>query len=250
MPACAVASSHAWNATLTSPAFQPRWSSTKPNGVVDLRRLDARSALERQVGRDQHLRLSFATELDLAARRRRQGGHAAPFGRRFRGLLGRRLLGRLFRRRLLRGRLGRRLVRGRLLLAAAPGRRESERGHEQRENALTIPAFSPRSSSVVAHLSRRIARPHVRSGTASRASSAAFLPSNGALFPLSARMSNPSEAVALVSPRRSGETGRRAGLKIRWGFAPCGFDPRLRHRHVARPPLRSRESDDVATRRS
>src|SRR5919106_4372635 len=32
--------------------------------------------------------------------------------------------------------------------------------------------------------------------------------------------------------RRSGGTGRRAGLKIQWGQAPRGFDPRLRH-HVS-----------------
>ncbi len=32
-----------------------------------------------------------------------------------------------------------------------------------------------------------------------------------------------------MARRRSGGIGRRAGLKIQWGFAPCGFDPRLRH---------------------
>src|SRR4029450_14135682 len=34
---------------------------------------------------------------------------------------------------------------------------------------------------------------------------------------------------AIMARRRSGGTGRRAGLKIQWGFAPCGFEPRLRH---------------------
>jgi hypothetical protein len=32
-----------------------------------------------------------------------------------------------------------------------------------------------------------------------------------------------------IELRRSGGTGRRAGLKIRWSLALCGFKPRLRH---------------------
>ena len=56
--------------------------------------------------------------------------------------------------------------------------------------------------------------------------------------PGSTPLQPPADTMGLHGSRRSGGTGRRAGLKIQWGSAPCGFDPRLRH--PSSPPRHGR----------
>src|SRR5207248_11707870 len=57
-----------------------------------------------------------------------------------------------------------------------------------------------------------------------------FLSTSGGEARQERGLAEPAKSRATMARRRSGGTGRRAGLKIRWGLAPCGFDSHLRHR--------------------
>ena len=162
----------------------------------DLDRLRTRRALEREVGRDQNVRLAFAFVLDRRARARRQRLDAA---------------------RATRG-LGGRTVPALFVVAAATRRNEREHRDEQGQNAQpsTSTGIQLLSSSVTlmacpTRFGRVQLRPPERA--------------NGAVSWQVAPHFNFVTPDYTLRQGRSGGTGRRAGLKIRFPSGSVGSIP-------------------------